>query len=41
MGFKENKKIVLHELDSVLDNINGLDIEKFIDLIKDADKVFF
>ena len=41
MGFKENKKIVLNELDSVLDNINGLDIEKFIDLIKDADKVFF
>lgn len=41
MGFKENKNIVLKELNSVLDNINGLDIEKLIDLIKGSDKVFF
>lgn len=41
MGFEENKNIVLKELNSVLNNINGLDIEKLIDLIKGADKVFY
>lgn len=41
MGYKENKNIILNELNSVLDNINESDIEKLIDLIKDADKVFF
>lgn len=41
MGFKSNSKIVLNELDTVLDKINTNDIDTAIELISKADKVFF
>lgn len=41
MGFKENKNIVLDEINGVLDNINESDIDELVKLVKNANKVFF